>query len=125
MTSSSDTGGFFARAGGSLIGASCWYARVEQEADGQLVDHVRRAANVISLRMSEDGSRETVDPQALQLVGDVGLRRSLVDQYGALGHLDERGVALTHVEERDAKPGGRRRNAVRRLQSPADEHERE
>ena len=74
---------------------------------------------------SRDGMREheAAEPLARrgrELVGDPRLRRALVDEHRALGHLEEDRVALADVEEGDAQAGRRRGRRVAARRPPGD-----
>ena len=87
--------------------------RVERERDADLLEDFGCTADVVALRMREDERRQARDAERAKLPGDVAFRRPLVDEYRSLGDLEENGVALAHVEERDPKPARRWRLGTR------------
>jgi hypothetical protein len=66
-----------------------------------VVEHVRRATNVVSLGMREYDGGEVPDAEIPQLRIHVRFRGPLVDEHRALGNFDQRGVSLADVQERD------------------------
>ncbi len=57
---------------------------------------------VIARRMGGDHQRQPAHARPAQQAGDAGLRRAAVEEdRGAVGMLDEGGVALADVEEAD------------------------
>ena len=76
--------------------------------DGEAADHLRRAAVVVARGVGEHERRQPPHPRAAQQPGHAALGRPGVEQHGAaVGVLDQGGVALAHVEERDRERGGR------------------
>ena len=90
-----------------LVRARRGEARVEHAVDREPAEHGLSAADVVALRVREHERGEPPDAEAAKLLGDVRLRRPLVDEDRALGHLEQDRVALPDVEERD--PEARRR----------------
>ena len=61
--------------------------------------------------MSTSAARRRT-PEAVELVGHVGLGRAVVDEDRALGNLEQDPVALADVQEGHAQPGGRSRGGA-------------
>ena len=99
--------------------------RLEDKPDVQALDHLGSSADVVPGRVREHEQVEPADAERAQLIGDAGLRRPLVHEHRRAGHLQERGVALANVEDRDAQ-AVRRRRCVLGPAPPRDEkHEGE
>jgi hypothetical protein len=74
--------------------------------------------------MGQHHGGQAPNTETAQLVRHVGLGRALVHEDSSLGSLDQRGIALAHIEERDAQ-ARRRSPDVVGPQRPAGERERE
>ena len=93
---------------GALERAGDREPRIEHAIDREPPQDVLGAADVVALRVREHERGEPPDAEAAQLARDVRLRRPLVDEHRALGHLEQDRVALADVEEGDPQPGRRR-----------------
>ena len=73
-----------------------------------LSQDVCRPTDVIPLRMCQHEQRQLADTESPQLFGHVRLWWALVDEHRAVQHLQQGGVSLADVQERDAQPCGAR-----------------
>ena len=90
-------------------------------ADAEAVDDAGGTADVVALRMREDDRGQRPNAEPSELTGHVRLRRAFVDEHCRTRRLDERGVALADVEERDAESG---RSRPRRRRTKRARHRR-
>ena len=90
-----------------MVGARRVEPRVEHAVDADCFEDVLGSSHVVALRVREDEQREPADPEGAQLPSRLALRRPLVDEHGALGHLHEHGAAAA-TSSRGTLPRSRR-----------------
>ena len=97
---------------------------VEDEADGQRIDHVGGPAHVVPVGVGDNERGEATDSERAKLGRNARLGRPLVDKHGARSRLQQDPVSLADVEHDDPEALRRRRRMVR-TQAPAAEDDRE
>ena len=102
-----------------LVGALAGDGRVENAPDPDAVENSRGPSDVVALRMREDDHGQAPYAEAAKLRRDICLRRPLVDEHRAFGHLEQRAVSLADVEEGDPQPFRRRQGVGAASQPPA------
>ena len=105
-------GGAPSRAWPGSSGRGCRRLRRAGAPTGKPLDHLGQPAMVVARLVGGHDQREAADAEPPQQRRDVRLRRAAVEEDGgAVGVLDQRGVALADVEEADreaVRPGRRR-----------------
>jgi hypothetical protein len=97
--------------------------RVEDEADGQRIDHVGGSAHVVPVRVGHDERCEAADSERTKLTGNTRLGRALVDQHRARPRLQQDPVSLPDIEHHDPEALRRRRRMIG-TQAPAEDDDR-
>jgi hypothetical protein len=83
--------------------------RVEHEPDVEPFDDVLGAADVVPRRVCHDERVEAANTHPVKLLCDASFGRPLIDENGTAWDLDQRRIALAHVEKCDAKARDRTR----------------
>jgi hypothetical protein len=90
-----------------VLGAASRELGIEDGRHPEPPYHLGRAADVVALRVRQHDGRQRAHSEPPELSRDVRLGRPLVDEQDGPGRLDEHGIALPDVEERDPEAVGR------------------
>ena len=80
-----------------LVGTGRVQTRIEHHADGRAGEDIGCTADVVALRVREHDSGEPTYAECPKLRRDICLGVTLADEHGALWHLQQRGIPLSHV----------------------------